>query len=260
VASPAELRQIEPGETVFVLSEEYLRLPRDIKAELSHKRKLSHEGVLILGGFCIDPLYKGYLVFGIHNISAEPFPLEKGRKLIAAQFYRLAPEEQTTSHAPESLEEFPRDITRTITRFGGVSNVALQKRIDELDVLLRALRTDFDEREKWFTQIGTMVTDLGASISALKTSLEVEREQREKGEDDLGQLVKEQHRVTQRHETSIKLLFYVGLGLLSLLGTVVGYFVIEGIKSELSNPPSVTVPLQKPAPPADAQVPPSTIP
>src|SRR6266404_3318447 len=53
---------IEPGEMVFVLSEERLNLPMDMKAELSPKRKLSHAGILALGGFCIDPGYQGPLL------------------------------------------------------------------------------------------------------------------------------------------------------------------------------------------------------
>src|SRR5258708_1894626 len=45
---------VEPGEVVFVLSEERLTLPRDVIAQLSPKRKLSHAGILTLGGFMID--------------------------------------------------------------------------------------------------------------------------------------------------------------------------------------------------------------
>ena len=44
---------VEPGEMVFVLTEERLTLPPNMFAELSPKRKLSHAGVLTIGGFCI---------------------------------------------------------------------------------------------------------------------------------------------------------------------------------------------------------------
>src|SRR5712692_596472 len=43
---------IESGEVVFVLTEESLELPDNIMAHLMPKRKLSHEGILVLGGFC----------------------------------------------------------------------------------------------------------------------------------------------------------------------------------------------------------------
>jgi len=36
---------VEPGEMVFVLSRERLKIPPDMMAQLSHKRKLSHAGI-----------------------------------------------------------------------------------------------------------------------------------------------------------------------------------------------------------------------
>ena len=44
---------IDPGEMIFILTEERLDLPDNMIAELSPKRKLSHAGVLAIGGFCI---------------------------------------------------------------------------------------------------------------------------------------------------------------------------------------------------------------
>lgn len=77
---------IEPGEMVFVLSAERLKLSDTMTAELSPKRKLSHAGILAMGGFCIDPLYDGFLLIGLYNFSSTRFPLLPGKKLIAATF------------------------------------------------------------------------------------------------------------------------------------------------------------------------------
>ena len=49
---------IEPGEVGFVRTIEELDLPDNITAVLSTKRKVSHAGIIALGGFCIDSLYK----------------------------------------------------------------------------------------------------------------------------------------------------------------------------------------------------------
>lgn len=70
---------IEPGEVVFVLTNEQLDLPKNIHAVLSPKRKLSHDGIMVLGGFCIDPLYKGKLLIGLYNLSSSSFPLIPGK-------------------------------------------------------------------------------------------------------------------------------------------------------------------------------------
>lgn len=114
--NPAEKENysVEPGETVFVLSEETLRLPKDIKAEVSHKRKLSQEGIRVSGGFCIDPGYEGRLIFGILNFGSRTFILERGSKLIAAQFYRLSHEEIGTFPTPTPLHDFPDELIQIV--------------------------------------------------------------------------------------------------------------------------------------------------
>lgn len=75
---PAELF-IDPGEVVFVLSEERLVLPADVVAQLSPKRRLSHDGILSIGGLFIDPAYQGKLLIGLFNISSTRFPLYSTR-------------------------------------------------------------------------------------------------------------------------------------------------------------------------------------
>ena len=55
---------IHPGEIAFVMTKETLALPADIYCQLSTKRKLSLDGIIILGGLIIDPNYKGKLIFG----------------------------------------------------------------------------------------------------------------------------------------------------------------------------------------------------
>jgi hypothetical protein len=50
---------VEPGEMVFTLTEERLKLPRNMFAELSPKRKLSHSGILAMVGFVLMLDIKG---------------------------------------------------------------------------------------------------------------------------------------------------------------------------------------------------------
>src|SRR6266513_3507666 len=78
-----------PGEVVFALTKEEMKLPPDMFAQLSPKRKISHAGVLTIGGFCVDPGYEGYLLLGLYNFSSTPFRLIPGKKVIAATFHRL---------------------------------------------------------------------------------------------------------------------------------------------------------------------------
>src|SRR5438093_10538078 len=109
---------IEPGEMVFVLTEERLTLPDNMVALLSPKRKLSHAGILSIGGFCIDPLYDGKLLVGLYNFSSTRFPIIPGKKLIAANFYQLNKEEKNGFSKPEAaVDDFPDELVAVMQNY-----------------------------------------------------------------------------------------------------------------------------------------------
>ena len=108
--------KIEPGEVVFVMSQEKVKLPTDVMIILSQKRKIAHDGVAIMGGLTVDPGYDGYLLIGLYNFSSEPFRIVPGRKLIAGLFYRLVDQEIDTFSRPESrILDFPDDLIKLST-------------------------------------------------------------------------------------------------------------------------------------------------
>jgi len=80
---------IKPGETAYVVTEEELDLPNNIFCILSTKRKLSHDGIILLGGLIVDLNYKGRLFFGLHNLSGIDFPFQPNKKLVAGVFYKI---------------------------------------------------------------------------------------------------------------------------------------------------------------------------
>ncbi len=120
---------IEPGEVVFVLTEEHLSLPNDMIIVLSQKRKISHDGISVLGGSCVDPGYRGRLLVGLYNFSSQPFRLQPGKKLIAGVFYRLEGEEKGEFPLPAELENFPDDLVKLISAYQPINIVALGDQI-----------------------------------------------------------------------------------------------------------------------------------
>jgi len=163
---------VEPGEVVFVLTEESLDLPRNILANLSPKRKLSHYGILVLGGFCIDPLYQGRLLVGLYNFSSSPFPLMPGKKLIAAIFYEMQEEELSDFKKPEAaIRDFPDDLIRLMQQYKPVSNQGLIERLQQISTELDNLRHDFQNREDWFKRFKE-------SLEGLLHGLEKETQER----------------------------------------------------------------------------------
>jgi len=181
---------VDPGEIVFVLTEETLALPIDIKAELSFKRKLSHAGILVLGGFCIDPLYQGKLLFGIYNFSSSPFPLIPEKKFIAAQFYRLSENETSKdTPAPQSVEDFPEDLIKLMDNYKPSSLGAIEKSLKELSREVEVLRDDLRSREDWFKSFQEkldrsfeLTTKNVASIERIAESLKEETQNRKETE------------------------------------------------------------------------------
>jgi dUTPase len=109
---------IEPGEVVFVLTQETVSLPDNVMAILIPKRKLSHDGIMILGGLSIDPLYEGRLLIGLYNLSSTQYPIIPGRKLIGAHFYVLSEEEKDGVTRPEmKIHGFPDELIRLMQSY-----------------------------------------------------------------------------------------------------------------------------------------------
>lgn len=211
-----ENTSIQPGETVFVRTQEILHLPDDIKAELSHKRQMAHEGIQVLGGFCVDPKYEGRLIFGLFNYGSEPFPLEAGRKLIAAQFYRLSPDEVGDFPKPDALYDFPNDLIHIARSLKTVTIQALETKIAALTTRVENLHEDIDRREKWFQKFQDGIDKLSQKISEIGQALDSERRERESGQSDLKLMVKGHEKslevyrkITDKHKLIINLVGWI---------------------------------------------------
>lgn len=140
---------LEPGEVAFVLTEESLNLPGNITAVLSPKRKLSHDGILVMGGFFIDPCYQGKLLVGLYNFSTTRWPLRPGKKLIAVIFYELEGEELSTFPKPDPILDFPDDLVRMMQSYQPVMLQSLQELISSAQKEIVDLRKEFRDQEDW---------------------------------------------------------------------------------------------------------------
>ncbi len=177
---------LEPGEMAFALSEERLNLPNNIKVELSHKRKLSHCGILVGGGFCVDPLYKGWLVFLIYNFSSTRFPLRPGNKIIAGMFYRLeANEISKVRKEPDPIEAFPDEVVALMREYSPFSPKQFDNAIDMLERRFSKLEETIREGERWRNEFRDGLKALENNIAKLTNGLQMEQELRKSADDDL---------------------------------------------------------------------------
>ncbi len=191
---------VEPGEVVFVLTEEILELPKNIKANLSPKRKLSHDGIMVLGGFCIDPLYKGKLLVGLYNFSSSPFPIRPGKKLIAAIFYELTEEEVEDFRPPEyAIMDFPDDLVIMMKKYQPVSAQNLMEEFKKLSDKFEDLKTEFRDREVWFTRFQEILEGHDKNIDKILKGLDKEIEERRQAEKDMDSRMLSIHNEIQQY-------------------------------------------------------------
>jgi deoxycytidine triphosphate deaminase len=177
---------VEPGEVVFVLSEERLVLPSDMMAQLSPKRKLAHEGILTLGGFAVDPGYEGRLLVGLFNFSSTPWPLRPGKKLIAATFYKLEGSEVPKGPgAIEKLDDFPDELVAVMQKYQPVAIQSVAEGVRKLQGDLVALQSEVRSHLDWYNQFKGALEANSRQISELTKDIDTEKEVRRSGEDKL---------------------------------------------------------------------------
>ncbi len=173
-------RWIEPGEVVFVLTQEELHLPPNMIAMLSPKRAITHRGITVLGGFAIDPGYAGRLWFGLHNFSSSRYALRSGTKLIACLFYELDAEEAGKYKCVqmEPVTDFPDDLIELIKNYKPIELKGIQEELEKTKADLQGLKQTFNEDKSW-------KDDFKADLTKLLSALKEEREERQKADEKL---------------------------------------------------------------------------
>lgn len=254
--SEAERGQLclEPGEIAFVLSEETLCLPVNVFATLSPKRKLSHDGILVLGGFFIDPLYEGHLLVGLYNFSTSRWPLRPLRKLIAAVFYTLDDDEQTDFVKPEPIADFPDDLVRMMQMYQPVMLQSLLEKISATQKDISDLRKEFRDQEDWkrtfresLEKHDRQIDKLLSGLEELGKRLDQEMNVRQTGQQSLDhQLSEIGGRVTEIANTRNRRHILWTSVLSAIIGAVVGAILTTVVTIKFLHPyqapPSIPTP------------------
>ena len=199
---------VEPGEVVFVLTSERLNLPLNVVAQLSPKRKLSHAGIMTLGGLCVDPGYEGRILLGLFNLSSTPFPLQPGKKLIAATFYRLSEAEAAGIEKPKdgALDDFPDELVQVMEKYKPIAAHALAEKLGEVQSAIDEVRSKVGSHEDWYR-------DFKASLETLHVDLKAEVKLRSEGQGGLEKAVAG----IEKNFSFLRGATYIGLGILSVI-------------------------------------------
>ncbi len=166
---------VEPGEVVFVLSQERITLPRNIYIQLNPKRSLSQDGIELLGGLTVDPGYEGYLVFGLKNVAGKPYKLKVGTKIVGANLFKLSEgEEIEESDIPNSIEDFPQRLQELIDKYEPVNPQNLAEE-------LRNLQNAFEESQGKLTDDVKYLKDQVGELTKELSKEAIRREQETRG-------------------------------------------------------------------------------
>ena len=176
---------VKPGEVVYVLTQERLNLAKDIFVQLSPKRKLSHAGILLLGGLTIDPGYKGNLIFGLCNLSSTEFTLDPGKKLVGAVFYKLSEAETIDYEIPEALDDFPEEVTTIIKQYIPVESLSLANEIKRISEEVSRITRTLESDNEWKNTFKQNLSSVSEKLNEISTALQVEITVRKQGEETL---------------------------------------------------------------------------
>ncbi|MDR0320573.1 MAG: hypothetical protein LBI28_03650 [Treponema sp.] len=189
IEQTTENADIKPGEIAFVMTEESLNLPGNIYCQLSTKRKLSLDGIIILGELIIAPNYKGKLLFGLYNLSSRDYPLLTGKKLVAGVFYKL---DKKSDKIPEPINDFPADLIRAVidTKPNSISAVIttisnIKKALDELRTEMQEIKKNLNRDTQWETDFQGKWINITDLVMKIGEKLDSEIEARRKENTDL---------------------------------------------------------------------------
>jgi len=207
---PQDQRFIEPGEVVFVLTDESLHLPKNIMISLIPKRKMAHAGIHVLGGLAVDPLYQGVLLIGLYNFSSTRFPIQAHKKLIAAMFYELQSDEvDDAASMPSEITDFPDELIALIRSYKPVELNGLGDKVSELARELAALKMDILSDKDWQDNFKKSLDNHNQQIERLIGTLEMEIQSR----------TQEDSRLNSKLDSMAK--SFWGLGLAKSIGVAI---------------------------------------
>jgi deoxycytidine triphosphate deaminase len=79
---------LSPGQMVFVITHEELKLPETVSATVYSRNKLQKENILALNAGHINPGYQGPIMIRLINLSSISWPLHLGSAIFTAVFHR----------------------------------------------------------------------------------------------------------------------------------------------------------------------------
>jgi deoxycytidine triphosphate deaminase len=96
---------LRPGQMVFVVTHEELKLTETVSATVYSRNKLQKENILALNAGHIDPGYEGPIMIRLINLSAVAWPLRLGEAIFTAVFHTVKDGDGLLKHPRRTKKE-----------------------------------------------------------------------------------------------------------------------------------------------------------
>lgn len=116
---------------VEVISQERVKLPKDVAGYASIMTRLSRQGLLALNTGIIDPTYDGPLSAVMVNFGRAPFCLYRGEPFLRLTFHRYDPPEALEASRPIPSDSFLQERTKETTARFSRSFLDLERHFNE---------------------------------------------------------------------------------------------------------------------------------
>lgn len=101
---------VRPGEFALLLTDEYIKMPRDLMAFINIRFTYKKMGLLNISGFHVDPGYNGKLIFSVYNAGPNDIIMQQGKPIFMIFFQRLTENNSTFADELDAGELLPEEI------------------------------------------------------------------------------------------------------------------------------------------------------
>lgn len=162
---------IQPGQMMFIISFEEIRLPKNICGIVFSRNNLSRAGILALNTGHIDPGYQGHIVIRLINLRAVPYTLTLGTPIYSIVFNKLSYEDETALSCHEA-----RSLKQTINIVKEQADTALSNALYDLALLNNFVKKGEFGKAYWAwlkTSVWGIVTIFFAIFGAIAAIIKI---------------------------------------------------------------------------------------
>lgn len=157
--STQEIVHLQPGQVMFVITKEEVKMPKELCGTVYAKNKFSREGILALTTGHIDPGIQCPIVIRLINLRSIPYSFHMGDAIYTIVFHTLEarPGEKLAQHPPITMQ-------KTISNTLDSADASLANAFNDLSLTNNFVKKDEFDRLKGLNQDFVRKDEVGKII------------------------------------------------------------------------------------------------